>query len=57
MPVVHQVDADVAAEPEEDDVAEVDVAGIADDQVQIAGENDIDGASSRLSRSWTSSVK
>ena len=43
MPVVHRVDADVAAEPEEDDVAEVDVAGIADHQVQIAGENDVDG--------------
>src|SRR5271166_2944578 len=42
IPVVHQVDADIAAETEEDDVAEIDVAGIADDQVQIAGENDID---------------
>ena len=38
-----QKDADITAESEEHDAAEIDVAGIADHQVQIAGEDDVDG--------------
>ena len=39
---VDQPDADVAAEPEEDDAAEIDVAGIAEHQIEIARERDIE---------------
>src|SRR5208282_393062 len=38
---VHQPDADVAAETEEHDAAEIDVAGIAEHQIEIAGERDV----------------
>ena len=41
--VVHEIEADVAAEPEKDDVAEIDVAGVADHQIEIAREDDVDG--------------
>ena len=43
MPPRHQIDADIAAETEEDDVAEIDVAGISDHHVQIARQRDVHG--------------
>ncbi len=39
---VHQPDADVAAEAEEDDAAEIDVAGITEHQIEIARQRDVE---------------
>ena len=45
VPAAHgrQIKSDVAAQPVKDDVAEVHVAGVADHQIQIAGQDDGDG--------------
>src|SRR5262249_23046192 len=43
MMLVNEPDADIAAEAEEHDAAEIDIAGIAQHQIEIAGERDVDG--------------
>ena len=40
---INQPDADIAAETEEDDAAEIDIAGIAQHDVEVRGERDVDG--------------
>ncbi len=44
----HQPHAQVAAQSEEDDVAEIDVAGVADHQVEVRGEDDVDRREQQL---------
>src|SRR5207245_50959 len=39
----HQEDANVAAKSEEDDAAEIDIAGVTEHQIQIARERDVNG--------------
>src|SRR6516225_3370263 len=40
---IDEPDADIAAQPKEHDAAEIDVAGIAQHQIEIAGERDVNG--------------
>ena len=40
---IDEPDADIAAEPEEYDAAEIDIAGITEHQIEIAGERDVNG--------------
>src|SRR6185437_6690999 len=45
---VHEIDSEIAAEPEEDDAAEIDVAGVTEDQIDVAGERHVDGGKQQV---------